>query len=247
MAATDTRARLLIEAEPRSGAWNMAFDEALLEAAVDRGQVALRIYRWAEPTLSLGYFQRIAPADLPEPLRAVRHVRRLSGGGAILHDREWTYSCVVPKGHALAAKPELLYEEAHAALVRALAQRGVVARPRGTNDRAADRAFLCFRRGDERDLLIGAHKIVGSAQRRRRGAVLQHGSVLLRETPLAPAVPGIFDLSPGAGGDPFFAVSEFVADLSPKLFDRDVLNEADPLDIAYADAHQSRYVLVPAT
>jgi len=243
MAATSPPARLLVEAQPRSGAWNMAFDEALLEAAVRRSQIALRIYRWAEPTLSLGYFQKAVPPDFDAPLRALPRVRRLSGGGAILHDQEWTYSCAIPRTHRFAARPEALYDAVHSALVRALAARFVTARPRGTNDRAADTAFLCFLRGDARDLLIAGHKIVGSAQRRRRGAVLQHGSVLLRRSPLAAHVPGVFDLTGEADADSFFAAPEFVAELGPEVFDSEVTAEPAAIDIEFADDREADYAL----
>jgi len=243
MAVVSPPARLLVEVEPRSGAWNMAFDEALLEAAVGCGETTLRIYRWSEPTLSLGHFQRSASADLPELLRGLPRVRRLSGGGAILHDREWTYSCAVPKGHRLTARPELLYDAVHAALVRAFARKGIVARPRGIRNRAADAAFLCFLRGDERDLIVGDYKAVGSAQRRRRGAVLQHGSVLLRASPFAPGVPGLLDSAESSSDDPLFALPEFVAEVSPELFDGEAVTQAAERDIDFADSHASLYAV----
>ena len=74
----------------------MAVDEVLLEAAAADGQCTLRFYRWEEPTLSLGYFQTYADRWQHEPSRDAAVVRRTSGGGAILHDAELTYSFAVP-------------------------------------------------------------------------------------------------------------------------------------------------------
>lgn len=241
MPAPDVPGRLLVEPEPHNGAWNMAFDEALLEAAVNRGETTLRIYRWAEPTLSLGHFQKAVPADLPDALRRLPRVRRLSGGGAILHDREWTYSCCLPKGHRLAGEPEVLYEAAHLALIRAFASRGVAARMRGTADRHADAAFLCFRRGDARDVLVAGRKVAGSAQRRRRGAVLQHGSVLLRASALAADEPGVLDLANEPSNAPLFAVAEFVHEVSPALFAGKPIREPAAADLGVADERVPNY------
>jgi lipoate-protein ligase A len=191
--------RVLVESRPHDGAWNMAVDEALLEAALDRGECFVRWYRWADATVSLGYFQdasqaaRISPqiADLPL-------VRRMTGGGAILHHHELTYSCVVPSTHPLARVPHELYDAVHERIVAVLAGHGVHAKLRGGEDRRGDEPFLCFGRGDPHDVVVASHKVLGSAQRRRRGAVLQHGSLILSRSPFAPQFPGILDLVPGA-------------------------------------------------
>src|SRR5581483_3820230 len=81
---------------PRSGAWNMAIDEVLLERAAAQARPQLRIYAWEEPTVSLGYFQRIGERESHPPSRACPLVRRPSGGGAIVHDREITYALAIP-------------------------------------------------------------------------------------------------------------------------------------------------------
>lgn len=91
-----------------SGAENMARDEALL-TRVGEGQSppTLRLYQWRDPTISLGYFQHFADvARLDPPLRELAVVRRLTGGGAILHDLELTYSLTLPLGHAPAQDQE---------------------------------------------------------------------------------------------------------------------------------------------
>jgi len=89
--------RLIVD-RPAPGAWNMAVDEALLDAAVEQGVAALRFYQWSEPTLSLGYFQRHADRDSHAASHDCTLVRRQSGGGAILHDRELTYSLTLRQG-----------------------------------------------------------------------------------------------------------------------------------------------------
>jgi lipoyl(octanoyl) transferase len=195
---------------PADGAWNMAVDEALLEQAADEGVASLRFYQWREPTLSLGYFQRYAERDQHAASRGAAVVRRLSGGGALLHDRELTYSIALPAGHAMARRSPELYAAVHQVLIEVLAARGVVAhlhgddasqhihhKSSGTADAPRDEPFLCFARRTDADVVIHTSsaqthaKIAGSAQRRRRGAVLQHGGVLLAASPCAPELPGI--------------------------------------------------------
>lgn len=171
----------------------MAVDEVLLTSAVEGKLCSARVYQWAEPTVSLGYFQREDDPELSGRLSGLARVRRLSGGGAILHHRELTYSCAVPAAHPIAREPSRLYDAVHKVILEVLAEHGVVAALRGESDDAA-KPFLCFGRGDARDIIIGRHKIVGSAQRRRSGAVLQHGSLLLECSRYAPEFPGIHDL-----------------------------------------------------
>ncbi|MEM9701346.1 MAG: lipoate--protein ligase [Planctomycetota bacterium] len=187
---------VLIEPNPRSGEANMAADAALLDAAAD-GTLGGRWYRWSEPTVSLGHFQKgraLNEADLPD----LPWVRRLSGGGAIVHHHEWTYALAVPRGHALAQSPERFYEAVHGELITALGSSGVSARLRGERSAESPRPdpALCFLRSDPRDIVTADRhgfvwKIVGSAQRRRKGAVLQHGSLLIAASPYAADLPGL--------------------------------------------------------
>ena len=194
--------QLLFETNPHAGAWNMALDEALLESAVNAGRVWLRIYRWEAATVSLGYFQSAEDESLHNRFAGLPQVRRLSGGGAILHHHEWTYSCHFPATHPFAREPLQLYTRVHEALRSMLADWAIGCRFRGQSHQAAAEPFLCFGRGDSHDLVmeevppaLGIHKIVGSAQRRRKGAVAQHGSILLRRSAFAAEFPGLFDLA----------------------------------------------------
>jgi lipoate-protein ligase A len=187
--------RVVIESEPQTGVRNMALDEALLEGALERGECTVRWYRWSAATVSLGYFQPADAAHTIAELSGLPIVRRLTGGGAILHHHEWTYSCTVPPGHPLAESPTSIYARVHEQVVRALAEQGIHATLRGEALAEREGEFLCFGRGDARDIVIAGQKILGSAQRRRRGAVLQHGSLLIRRSEHAPQFPGMLDLA----------------------------------------------------
>jgi len=178
---------------PLSGGENMAIDNAMLERAVT-GESTLRFYQWAEPTITLGHFQD----DPPLRFAGMPFVKRLSGGGAILHDKELTYSIAIPKEHPFSTRPGELYDVVHDAIMDELRQFGVESQLRG-EAAFADKPFLCFARGDARDIVMvqdgTTHKIVGSAQRRRRGAILQHGSILLAASQYAEEFPGIEELA----------------------------------------------------
>ena len=181
---------------PADGALQMAIDEVLLESATTDGLATLRFYKWSQPTLSLGYFQRHADRALHAASLNCPLVRRPSGGGAIVHDRELTYSLALPTTHPLAGEPAALYDTVHESLVRALAGFGIEARRwDGSIGRPLGEPFLCFERRAAGDILLRGAKVCGSAQRRKRGAILQHGSVLLTCSARAPDLPGIFDLA----------------------------------------------------
>jgi lipoate-protein ligase A len=192
---TDLPVQLVIESLPRRGSWNMAADECLLEAASTGGVRAVRLYQWSEPTVSLGYFQDEDEFQAAGRFSDLAAVRRLSGGGAILHHLELTYSLVLPPGDPLVVDPTRLYLLVHDAILDVLRAAGVDAAMRGEDRKLAKEPFLCFIRGDRHDIVLEGHKIVGSAQRRRRGAVLQHGSLLLDASPHATELPGVNDLS----------------------------------------------------
>jgi len=184
------------------GPWNMAVDEALLEAAALDGLSTLRFYQWGEPTLSLGYFQSHTernehPASLCCPL-----VRRISGGGAILHHYELTYSLTLAYGRLPSGERGVLYRIVHEALIAALTNWKIQAALVTCGYFAAEdtppcrkknekQPFLCFQRRVRGDVLCGGVKIAGSAQRRLQGALLQHGSVLLARSAFAPELEGL--------------------------------------------------------
>lgn len=199
---TRLRCRLLPH-ETRGGPANMALDQALLDAAdADPKAAVFRTYTWTEPTLSLGYFQHHEDVAADRRWDGLAVVRRPSGGGALLHDQELTYALIIPRTHPLAVRPSALYRTVHAAIAERLNALGVPAQRRGETDRSASdrrRPFLCFLDQDPEDLLIAGSKIVGSAQRRRPDAVLQHGSILARRSVATPELPGLAELTPWSG------------------------------------------------
>jgi lipoate-protein ligase A len=176
-----------------AGAHNMAADEALLQSA-GSGAASLRFYGWAEPTLSLGYFQ---PAQLrcEDPaLAGLPWVRRPSGGAALVHHHEVTYALALPARVAGVSASAWL-RRMHGIIAEALRTLGVETSAHLPGEGEQFPGFLCFRHFAAGDLLIGPAKVVGSAQRRHRGALLQHGAVLLAASPHAPALPGLCELT----------------------------------------------------
>lgn len=221
--------RLILD-PPLSGPWNMAADEYLLAWSAETKRCCWRFYRWSEPTLSLGYFQRYEDRFQHEASRHCAVVRRASGGGAIMHDAELTYSFVVPAEHPLATQRATLYEGVHRTLMEVLEGLGVETRLHGetTDDESANLAdgptpapcdpqpFLCFQRRSPGDMVAGSTKIVGSAQRRLRGAVLQHGSLLLSRSAAAPELDALDSLLQ-APIEEEKLVQRWLAKLAPRL------------------------------
>jgi lipoate-protein ligase A len=163
----------------------MAIDEAIA-GAVGEGRVpsTLRFYGWREPTVSLGYLQRSSGAvDRAVCGRlGVAIVRRPTGGRAVLHTRELTYSAAVPTdGPWGGLAVDESFSRMGQALVAGLRHLGVVATiGEGNADRSASpRTDVCFQMRRVPAILVSGRKLVGSAQRRWGKVLLQHGSLLL--------------------------------------------------------------------
>jgi lipoate-protein ligase A len=180
---SDTTWRLLLD-PPATGAWNMAVDEVLLDgAAAGTAPPTLRFYEWAPPCLSLGYFQPWEVVDVAGCRRlGVDVVRRPTGGRAILHDRELTYSVALPL-RLLGEDRGLLpsYHRLSLALERGLRHLGapVCLAPESAAQTVPDQGPICFDRPSAHEILLHGRKVVGSAQVRRATAILQHGSILI--------------------------------------------------------------------
>ncbi|GHU65300.1 octanoyltransferase LipM [Spirochaetia bacterium] len=146
--------------------YNMGLDEALLES-VSQGSSppVLRLYGWKPPAVSLGYFQGFeeeVDAEVCAGL-GVDIVRRISGGGAVFHDKEITYSLIMPQDHPLAGNSIMdSYEKLCSGIVAGLLLLGIEAVFAPIND-----------------ILASERKVSGNAQTRRQGCVLQHGTILL--------------------------------------------------------------------
>jgi lipoate-protein ligase A len=178
------------------GPHNMAADEVLLESAA-AGVASVRFYGWSPATLSLGYFQSEQLRHADPHLATLPFVRRPSGGATLIHDREVTYALALPAGPPWQKPGEKVaawLDRMHTIIAAALHDLGVAAQ--ATPSQAEPFAgLLCFQHLTTGDLVIGRDKVVGSAQRRQRGALLQHGGILLAASPSAPVLPGIRELT----------------------------------------------------
>jgi lipoate-protein ligase A len=176
----------LIDTGAANGAWNMAADEAILES-IGQGEAppTLRLYTWQPPCLSLGYaqpFSDVATERLAE--RGWDVVRRMTGGRAILHTDELTYSVTGPKdeprlvGGVLAS-----YRRLSQALLQALLQLEVPAEalpePETSSSNPEQKDAICFKVPSNYEITVGGKKLIGSAQARKKAGVLQHGSLPL--------------------------------------------------------------------
>ncbi|PXA47102.1 lipoate--protein ligase family protein [Staphylococcus pseudintermedius] len=168
--------------------YNMALDEALLNF-VSRGEIdpVVRFYTWNPPTLSIGYFQRLSKEIDIEKVKENGYglVRRQTGGRGVLHDKELTYSVIVPEAHP--DMPQTVTEayrvisggllegfkslgfDAHFAVPRSKEEREKLKQPRSS---------VCFDAPSWYELVVEGKKIAGSAQTRQKGVILQHGSIL---------------------------------------------------------------------
>ncbi|HET8908886.1 MAG TPA: biotin/lipoate A/B protein ligase family protein [Ktedonobacterales bacterium] len=175
--------RLIIERAPRTGAWNMALDEAIMDAvAAGDSLPTLRFYAWEPPCLSLGKRQPLDGVDL-ERCRAdgIDVVRRATGGFAILHTDELTYSVAVRPDDPRADGAILdAYRKLSQGLLAGLRLLGAAPEmspvvPGGVHNASA----ACFEMPSAYEIVVGHQKLIGSAQARPAGRVLQHGSLPL--------------------------------------------------------------------
>lgn len=168
--------------------YNMAMDEALLNF-VSRGEIdpVVRFYTWNPATLSVGYFQRLKKEiDIDKVKeKGFGLVRRQTGGRGVLHDKELTYSVIVPESHpnmpstiteayrviseGLLEGFKLLRFDAYFAIPRSKEEREKLKQPRSA---------VCFDAPSWYELVVEGRKIAGSAQTRQKGVILQHGSLL---------------------------------------------------------------------
>jgi lipoate-protein ligase A len=159
----------LLDTGSGRGAYNMALDEALLETVASGGVPVLRFYAWSPPAVSIGYFQGLEEEVNLEACgrRGIDVVRRISGGGAVFHDAEITYSLIMPVRHPLAGDSIMgSYERLCSGVTAGLGLLGI------------DAAFAPIN-----DIVARGGKVSGNAQTRRQGCVLQHGTVLLDADP----------------------------------------------------------------
>ena len=212
---SQSRWRLLIS-PPADGPLNMAIDQAIMEAvAQERILPTLRFFAWTPPCLSLGYTQPVADVD-GERLATLGWdlVRRMTGGRAILHTDELTYSVALPADDPIIAGGIVeSYRRLSAALITGLNALGVT--PEADRRASAQRTSsgpVCFEVPSHYEITVGGGKLIGSAQVRKFGAVLQHGSL-----PLAGDIARICDALVFASDDQRARVRTRVAERATTL------------------------------
>jgi len=239
---------------PRSGADNMALDEALMERTAKSGEWICRVYAWSEPTVSFGRNQAAAqyydPAKLAE--RHLTAVRRPTGGRAIYHHREITYSVAAPVSSAGGLNESYLL--INSLLATALGSLGIPVSIAGARPQAMlPGPIPCFDHPSAGELVAGGRKLVGSAQWRAEKSLLQHGSILVDDDQslLAPLLrepvadpPAAATLRDLLGEAPsladvasaiFSAVSHEDPDVSPLPLDRELIESSSRFAARYAD------------
>lgn len=168
---------------PRHPAANMAWDEALL---CSTETPVLRVYQWAAPAVSYGYFQKWS--EVAAMVRDLPHVRRWTGGGIVHHGQDWTYSLMVPREDPFfQTRVKESYHRIHQILAHTLVQSGCAATLSVTPARSGKE---CFQAPVAFDVMLDNRKIAGAAQRRGRHGLLHQGS--LQRANLSPAFPEIF-------------------------------------------------------
>jgi len=192
----------LLDSGPNIGAYNMAVDEELL-ARAQAGETTpvLRFYTWHPPALSIGRFQKIGTAVDAEACRqrGIDIVRRITGGRAVLHNKELTYSVIARTDDTLfPMNVHGTYKIIAAGLLQGLRNLGIPAEMVSRSSRHAGlvkkdtKDAACFSSPSWYEIIVHGRKIIGSAQRRLSGAFLQHGSILLDYDPAleAEVIPG---------------------------------------------------------
>lgn len=171
-----------IDTKVNDAYFNMAVDECLLES-VSQGlsSPVLRFYGWNPPGLSLGYFQKVNSSVNVNFCKEnnVSIVRRLTGGRTVLHSDEITYSIIIPESHELASGSiTSSYKNISVGILEGLKKAGVPAEI-SLGSSKESRSSACFEATSKYEIVINGKKIVGSAQTRKKGCLLQHGSIVI--------------------------------------------------------------------
>ncbi len=186
---------------------NMALDGALLQAGIEgHAPPTLRFYGWEPPAVSIGYAQDVATGVNLAACnkRGLALVRRPTGGRGVLHDNELTYAIIVPQDCYPKLGVLATYRIIANGLLEGLSNLGIEASlatpttPRANErDRGQDRSRACFMAPSRYEITVGGRKLIGSAQRRLKSHILQHGSILLGVD--YTAIADLFPASNGSG------------------------------------------------
>jgi lipoyl(octanoyl) transferase len=212
----------LIDSGPCSASYNMALDEAVAAAAREKTQPpTLRLYGWESVSLSLGCFQDVSGINLAYcSARGIPIVRRPTGGRAVLHDRELTYSFSCRTDSDPFSKGLLdSYRRIGAALHLALARTGISCKARKERERGTVLAGspLCFQTSSLGEILADNRKVIGSAQKRWSDGLLQQGSIpyfhnleemcrvfgIDETTAMGARAAGVMEMAPGLSEEEF--------------------------------------------
>ncbi len=171
----------LIGLSTANGATNMAIDETLLASVAAGGAPVLRFYQWERPCLSLGYAQKIAVVDTAVCAQNEWEiVRRLTGGRAVLHQDELTYTlCAAETDACMTGGVLASYKRISQGLAAGLQRLGIALEQTPTAARGNQGSVACFDTPSASEIVFRGRKLLGSAQTRRKGIVLQHGSLPL--------------------------------------------------------------------
>jgi lipoate-protein ligase A len=173
----------LIEDGAYSGAWNMARDEALMLCQDASTPPVLRFYSWEPATLSIGRLQKYASLSAHRASQPL--VRRPTGGRAVWHQHEITYCAVIHEQYLPRAARSVIgaYHWLSAGFIAGLETLGVRAELSPAHCKAATHnataATNCFNAAAQCDFLVDGRKLIGAAQCRKDGVILQHGAILL--------------------------------------------------------------------
>ncbi|GAC1542230.1 MAG: octanoyltransferase LipM [Herpetosiphon sp.] len=187
----------LLQLSTGDGAHNMAVDQAIAECFPRLSIPTLRLYTWAPPCISIGRAQRSSDIRFAAcRSRGIDVVRRSTGGRAILHDQELTYSLITAPEDPLVDAPTIVrsYARVHQALLSGLTALGLRAELAPGDRQTAPASAACFDHAAPYEIVVAGRKLVGSAQARLQGALLQQGTLLLDID--RHALPALLNLSP---------------------------------------------------
>jgi lipoyl(octanoyl) transferase len=171
----------VIRHEAMAGSQNMAVDEAILNAVITgNAPWTIRFYQWLTPSLTLGYFQKSSDINRDACMRlGIPVVRRITGGRAVFHDRELTCSVVMPVPQGAAGSVRETFRAINGALLEGLACFGIEGAFSPHRRQKEGSSPLCFEASAQYEVLVKGKKILGSAQTRRKGVLLQQGALPL--------------------------------------------------------------------
>lgn len=217
--------------------YNMALDEAIA-MAVKRGNSppTLRLYEWDIPSVSVGYFQRMRDINIDYCReRSIPIVRRPTGGRAILHNHEITYSFSVKTEYGVFSKGLLdSYKKISRAFGLALSKIGLASELKLQKEPHRNRSPLCFQSTSYGEITINSKKVIGSAQKRWTDGLLQQGSIpfIIDEDEIAK----VFRLKSSEIGKKFTGLKKILSNLNIESF-------KDAIRVSFEETFDTRIIL----